>query len=32
MHDLGDVDAHFPGMTAALTDWLRLRLATKQAL
>ncbi|CAJ1399661.1 unnamed protein product [Effrenium voratum] len=24
MHDLGDVDAHFPGMTAALTDWLRL--------
>eukprot|EP00913_Durusdinium_trenchii_P006964 g6549.t1 len=24
MHDLGDVDAHFPGMTAALTDWLRM--------
>lgn len=24
MHDLDDVDAHFPGMTSALTDWLRM--------
>eukprot|EP00438_Fugacium_kawagutii_P000037 Skav208223 [mRNA] locus=scaffold3686:101141:102758:- [translate_table: standard] len=30
MHDLGDVDAHFPGMTSALTDWLRMPYKTAE--